>query len=162
MSRSRSGKRRKRATGLLTGLSVLSLAALLSACDKPQPTVTVFNGSDSAIVKAQPVCTVQKTDTCDPDPGKVVDVTADAGSTLLVDVPKKLADAGWFVSAFTSDGKTNTPINTPGVGSANVLRDHTVRLQVPQQTTGSYYLQVVSMRPSRELTNWLITVHLSQ
>lgn len=30
------------------------------------------------------------------------------GSQILLDVPKELADSGWIVAAFTSDGKTNT------------------------------------------------------
>lgn len=142
------------------GLGVLAAAVLLSACDKPQPTITTFTGSKSQAVSAQPACTVLGS--CQPESSKVGQVKAAGGSQILIDVPKDLADGGWIVAAFTSDGTKNTALTTPGASSAPIRGDHTVRLQVPEATTGSYYLQVTALKPSNQLTTWLVGVQLTQ
>jgi hypothetical protein len=133
---------------------------LLAGCSKPQPTITVLSDNRSRTVPAQPACTVLGS--CQPVQSRVVQVKAAGGSQILLDVPKKLADGGWIVAAFTSDGKTNTALTTPGASSSPIQGRHTVRLQVPPATSGSYYLQVTALRPSNELTTWLLGVQLTQ
>jgi hypothetical protein len=100
---------------------------------------------------------------CDAVGSKIRTVKAVGGSKIMVDVPKELADAGWIVAAFTSDaaGK-NTPVPTPGASSSPVHGEHSVRLVVPQVTSGGYFLQISSLRPSRQLTTWIVTVQLTQ
>ncbi|HST50299.1 DUF2771 family protein [Jatrophihabitans sp.] len=145
---------------LAAGLTVAVTAAVLTGCSKPQPTITVLSDSKARIVKAQPACTVLGS--CQPVAGRVPQVPATGGSQILLDVPKDLADSGWIVAAFTSDGKTNTALTTPGAASQPIQGRHTVRLRVPAATSGSYYLQVTALRPTDQLTTWLLGVELRQ
>ena len=142
------------------GLGLAATAMTLAGCVKPQPGITVLSDNRSKIVRAQPACTVLGS--CQPIQSRVPLVAATGGSQILLDVPKELADAGWIVAAFTSDGKTNTALTTPGAGSPPIQGKHTVRLQVPAATSGSYYLQVTALRPSNQLTTWLLGVQLRQ
>jgi len=140
-------------------LGLVTVGALVTSCDKPQPTVTMFNGSKARIVSAQPACLL--TGKCGGDNRKVVVVAAAAGSRILIDVPRELARAGWIVAAFTTDASgKNTAIE--GAGSTSVRGDHTVRVQVPQASSGGYFLQVSALRPSNQLTTWVARVQLTQ
>jgi len=143
-----------------TGAGLVTTAVLLTACNKPQPTVTMFTGNKSQAVSAQPPCTVLGS--CQSESSKVGQIKAASGSQILIDVPKALADGGWIVAAFTSDGTKNTALTTPGASSSPIKGHHTVRLQVPDATTGSYYLQVTALKPSNQLTTWLVGVQLTQ
>ncbi|HEY2041337.1 MAG TPA: DUF2771 family protein [Jatrophihabitans sp.] len=137
-------------------------ATVLTGCTKPQPSITVFSGSTSKTVSAQPECVL--TSRCNADAGKVSDLNAAPGSTILVDVPKTLASAGWIVTAFTQDSSSkNTPID--GAGSS-ITNNHTVRLQVPQ-AGGAYFLQVsppalTQSAQDNRLTTWIVRVQLAQ
>jgi hypothetical protein len=139
-------------------LALLITAALLSACTKPLADLTVFSGTTAKKVTAQPKCVTRSA--CGLDTGKITELSAKGGSQILVDVPKKLADAGWVVTAFSTDsaGK-NSPI--AGAGSAQVRGDHSIRLNVPL-STGGYYLQVYPVKPSNVLTTWLVSVKITQ
>ena len=145
---------------LAAGLPLAATAALLTGCSKPQPGITVLSDNRSKVVRAQPACTVLGS--CQPVQSRVPQVPATGGSSILLDVPKELADSGWIVAAFTSDGKTNTALTTPGAASPPIKGRHTVRLQVPAATEGSYYLQVTALRPTSRLTTWLLGVQLRQ
>ncbi|MCW2541038.1 MAG: hypothetical protein JWN95_2763 [Frankiales bacterium] len=150
---------RLRSVGLL-GAAVAVVVPLLMACDKPQPTVTVFTGTKAKQVSAQPVCTI--VGRCQTDLGKIARITAASGSDILIDVPKNLAQAGWLVAAFTTDaaGK-NTPLSTPGAGTSTMHGNLSTKVSVPAQSAGSYFLQVSSLKPSSQLTTWLVGVDLT-
>ncbi len=142
-------------------LAVLAAAALLSGCTKPQPTVTVFSGSDSKAVAAQAPCVILGS--CAEDVGKYAHITVRGGSQILLDAPRDLANAGWIVTAYIRDtaGK-NTPLTSPqGVSTTSVIKDLVARVQVPQATSGSYFLQVSSVKPSNQLTTWIVNVELT-
>lgn len=143
------------------GAGLLAAAALLTGCTKPQPGITLLSGSKSTIVSAQPLCF--QLGQCAIKANRVGQITAAANSQILVDVPGSLAGKGWIVAAFTTDstGK-NTAVATPGANSAPIHGEHTVRLQVPQATSGGYYLQVSALQPTRQLTTWLVGVQLTQ
>jgi hypothetical protein len=149
---------RRRLRAIVAGLGLAATASLLAGCTKPQPGITVLSDNKSTIVKAQPACTVLGS--CQPVQSRVAQVPAAGGSQILLDVPKELADAGWIVAAFTSDGKKNTALTTPGAASQPIQGRHTVRLRVPPATEGSYYLQVTALRPTNQLTTWLLGVQL--
>lgn len=149
---------RLRPRALAAGLGVAAAATLLTGCTRPQPSITVLSDNRARSVPAQPACTVLGK--CQPIAGRVTEVRATGGSQILVDVPKALADSGWIVAAFTSDGKTNTPLD--GAGSPTIHGRHSVRLRVPQVSSGSYYLQVTALRPNNQLTTWLLGVQLAQ
>ncbi len=134
--------------------------ALLTSCDKPQSSITVLSNDRSSVVAAQPACAVLNT--CPLVASRELRIKASGGSQILVDVPKELADAGWIVAAYTSDGTKNTAVTTAGASSGTIHNQHTVRLNVPNATEGSYYLQVTALRPSNQLTTWLVGVQLVQ
>lgn len=146
---------------LAAGAGVLVLLAVLSACDKPKPTVTMLSNDHATVVPAQPACTIQQTDTCALDVSKQRTISARSGSQILLDVSPQLSDSGYVVAAYTTDGKTNTPLTTPGASTGAVHNKLALRLAVPSQSQGSYYLQVSALAPSRRLTTWLVLVQLT-
>jgi hypothetical protein len=150
-----------RPRSIAAGLGLLATVSLLSACSKPQPTVTVLSNDKSKIIPAQPTCTMLTTP-CALVNSKIKHVTASAGSKILVDVPRSLANGGWIVTAYITDGKKNTALTTPGAQSGTIQGQHSVRLTVPSATEGSYFLQVTALRPSDQLTTWVIGVNLTQ
>lgn len=142
-------------------IGLVTATVLLTACDKPQPTITVFGNNHATTVPAQPTCTILTSDNCALDAGRQRTVRARSGSQLLLDVPPELADRGYIVAAYTTDGKTNTPLSTPGASTGPLTGKLAVRLAVPSQARGSYYLQVSALPPSRQLTTWLVLVQLT-
>ena len=149
---------RSRLLAAAGGLAALTV--LLTGCDKPRPTITVLSGSDSTVVPAQPACSIAPSDPCALEPSKQRTVSAHSGGTLLLDLAPELADNGYVVTAYTSDGKKNTPLTTPGA-STGVKKSLTVRLAVPAQAQGSYFLQVSALPPSKRYTTYLVLVNLT-
>jgi hypothetical protein len=139
---------------------MIAAVVLLTGCDKPQPTITVRGNDQPVTVPAQPSCTILPAGNCALDGGRQRTVAARGGSQLLLDVPSELARRGYIVAAYTTDGKTNTPLSTPGASTGPVTKP-AVRLSVPNQTKGSYYLQVTALPPSQRLTTWLVLVQLT-
>ncbi len=149
----------RRAVAVLLGL--VAATGLLSSCDRPQPTITVLGNDHAITVPAQPACTILTSGNCALDAGRQGTVHARSGSQLLLDVSPQLADRGYIVAAYTTDGKTNTPLSTPGASTGPMTGTLAVRLTVPSQAQGSYYLQVSALPPSRQLTTWLVLVQLT-
>lgn len=151
--------RRPRAAAVL--LAPLLAVTLLSACTKPLPSITVFSGTTAKKISAQPRCAIV-TNRCKINTNSIPELSAKGGSQILVDVPRKLAHAGWIVSAFTTDatGK-NTPI--AGAGSSAVSGQHSVRVNVPL-SSGGYLIGVYPTSPTapRVLTAWLVSVRIGQ
>jgi hypothetical protein len=145
------------AAGWALGLLV---PAVLAGCGTPgQPTITVHSNGRSTTVPAQPACTMLKQGGCPPQAGEQRTIKAAGGSQIEVDVPAALAKAGWIATAYTSNGTTNTPLQSPaGVSTGLITGQRTARLNVPKSDLGSYYLQITALRPSRQLTNWLCLV----
>jgi hypothetical protein len=140
---------------------LIAAAVLLAGCDKPQPTITVQAGTVMATVPAQPTCTILPAESCALDAGKQRTLQARGGSQLVLDVPSELADRGYLVAAYTTDGKTNTPLRTPGASTGPVTGKREIKLTVPDQHAGSYFLQVTALPPSKRLTTWLVLVQLT-
>ncbi|UQX89120.1 hypothetical protein M6D93_03740 [Jatrophihabitans telluris] len=135
--------------------ATVTTALALAGCAKHQPaaTINVSDGNSSAVIKAQNVCVVAGS--CELEQAKVADLTAKAGTTILVGVTKDLADAGWVAAAYTQTGKTNTAI--PGAGTTGVSNNLATRLAVPA-SKGGYFLQFTSLKPSNRLTTWVVRV----
>lgn len=145
---------------LAGALGLVAMTALLTGCDKPKPTITVLSGNDSTTVPAQPTCTIDASAPCAPDPGKQRTISARSGGQILLDLAPELADNGYLVSAFTSDGTKNTPVTTPGA-STGVTKSLTMKLAVPASAAGSYFLQVTALPPSKRFTTYLVRVNLT-
>ncbi|MEO6702128.1 MAG: DUF2771 family protein [Jatrophihabitantaceae bacterium] len=141
-------------------LSLLGSAALLTGCGHAEPTtITVLSHGKSTAVRAQPACTMLKAGGCNPQADLEPTIEAVGGSQLQVRVPKKVASGGWIATAYTSDGKTNTPLTSPtGVSTGIVQGTNSYLLNVPPASQGSYYLQVTALRPTSKLTNWLCLI----
>ena len=142
-------------------LGLVAAALLVTGCAKPQPSITVLAGDRATTVPAQPSCTIVPGNNCALDGTRQRTVHARSGSQLLLDVPAELADRGYIVAAYTTDGKTNTPLSTPGASTGPMTGTLAVRLTVPSQAQGSYYLQVSALPPTRQLTTWLVLVQLT-
>lgn len=142
-------------------VGLVAATVLLTGCDKPQPAITVLSGNQATRVPAQPTCTILPRDNCALDAARQRTVRARSGSHLLLNVPSELADRGYLVAAYTTDGKTNTPLTTPGASTGPTTGKLALRLAVPAETQGSYFLQVSALPPSRRLTTWLVLVQLT-
>ena len=137
--------------------ALVAAVTLLTGCTKPRANITVFSGSTAKAVAGQPICVI--TGKCIATASKVVDLKAAPGSTILIDVPKDLAAAGWVAAAFAPDQSgANNPIT--GAGTPAPTNKVAARVEVPQ-ATGGYYLQISSVRPSNQLTTWIVRVTIS-
>jgi hypothetical protein len=135
------------------------VTALLTACQKPLPTITVSGADRAVVVRAAqyqfaggPLHKPIK------DVGQAPGITVRAGSTLLVDVPHTVAANVWVVAAYTLDsaGKAH-PL--AGAGSASAIRGrHTTHLSTTPAGVGDYYLQVAELRGTAEVGGWIVHV----
>jgi len=149
--------RRVLSAGVLSLLSTAQLAGC-SGNDGP-PSITMISNGHSTRVPAQPACTMVKQGGCQAQIAQRRTIKAVGGSQIEVDVPAALAKAGWIVTAYTTQGSTNTPLQSPaGVSTGTLVGQRTAKLNVPTSDQGSYFLQVIALRPSRQLTNWLCLV----
>ena len=134
-------RRYRSVLGSFAGLAVA--AAGLTACDKPTPRVTVQTGNTSTTVSAQTYCFDANPDHCRvTTSGTVGTLSAVAGSSILVDVPRSVADGYWQVRSATqgTDGSF-ADIAADGVRSPVVHDRHSARVQVPY-ASGQYFLIV--------------------
>jgi hypothetical protein len=134
-------------------------AGLLAACQKPLPTITVSGDGKSVVVDAaryqfpggplhQPI----------KDVGDAPTIRVRAGSQLLVDVPRAVADNAWVVAAFTLDSASKSHPLT-GAGSVSAIRDrHTTHLSTATAGVGSYYLQIAEIRGATQAGGWIVHV----
>lgn len=81
-----------------TSIKAVALAAILlglTACEKPNPEVTVFSGARS--VHAPAACWMpEATSACAMDPNAAVtELVATSGATLGISVDSDVAEAGW-------------------------------------------------------------------
>lgn len=144
---------------LLSAGMVAALALTGCSGNDGPASITVISNGHSTTVPAQPACTMVKQGGCPAQAGQRRTIKAAGGSQIEVDVPAALAKAGWIVTAYTTRGSTNTPLQSPaGVSTGTIIGQRSTRVNVPQSESGSYFLQVIALRPSRQLTNWLCLV----
>jgi hypothetical protein len=140
-------------------LGAAALATVLTACDKPTPSVTLFSGHKTIKVAPAKYCYDGNSKTCRTTTasGKL---NATSGSTIVVDVPREVAVNHWAVAAFVKDstGKITT---IESASSAVVSGTHSVRLQVPQANSGSYQLSIQSFTGNTATGEWDVEVNLS-
>lgn len=138
--------------------AVAAGAVLLTGCQKPFPDLTVLSGDTTTTVSPQTYCFDAAH--CHFPKSTVGQVSARAGSTLLVDVPRAVADQTWsVVSAVRKANGTFRTIKGANYSSNNVHDSHSTRVDVPYGV-GGYYL-VVSQHGS-SLGSWVTEVTISQ
>ena len=131
---------------------------MLTACQKPFPTITISGNGKSVLVDAAryqfaggPLHTPIQ------DVGQAPDLHVRAGSELLVDVPRSVADNVWVVSAYTLDS-VNKAHPLAGAGTANAVRGrHTTHLSTTPAGVGDYYLQVAEISTG-DVGGWVVHV----
>ena len=110
-----------RSVRALTITGALASTAVLAACQKPAPELTLQTGSFSTRVApssysfdAQHLRQFRVT---------LPEVTAKTGGNVLIDVPRQVADAGWGVTAISLDTK-HTQLGQSG----QIRNRHTYRV----------------------------------
>jgi hypothetical protein len=144
---------------LAAALGAVVTAALLSACDKPVPEVTIQSGSRTTVVSPLRYCFDSALTKCRANLTPQT-VSAQSSSTLFVDVPREVAAKHWIVSAYKVD---NTGKKSPldGYGSPSLLHDqHSTRVAVPYGT-GSYFLSVAELDGTAQVGTWTVEVQVT-
>lgn len=143
-------------------LVLLAAAAigLLAACDKPVPQITLQSGATSTTVPPQTYCfdlahcRVSVKD-------NVGALHARAGGSILVDVPRDLADRDWSaVSARIVNGAVH-PLKGSGLSSGNRHNSHTARLVVPYGAGSSYFVVVFTEAGGRQTGTWVSRITIT-
>jgi hypothetical protein len=150
----------RRTTRLLAAaLGCAALAVVLTACDKPTPSITVYNGRTAIKVNSAKYCFDGNANTCRSSnaAGKI---SVTPGSTIVVDVPRQIASNHWAVTSLVkqSDG-TITTIDASS--SPVVSNTHSVRITVPQATSGGYQIAVQSFTGTKATGEWDVEVTLT-
>ncbi|WP_375480768.1 DUF2771 family protein [uncultured Jatrophihabitans sp.] len=146
---------RRRVLGLV---AVLPCLLALGGCDKPVPGVTVLSGSTSTVIPPQKYCFDSGARACRVSE-KIRTINARSSSTLLIDVPRAVANSHWLVTAFRRDknGKS-TPLD--GFGSPDLIHGrHSTQVSVPYGT-GDYFLSVAELAGGSQQGAWVARVHV--
>ena len=152
----------RRATARIVTVAAAGAAVVtLGACDKPVPNVTVLSGSTTIVVSPQTYCPDVTAAHCRFSTGSVHRVSAVAGSSLLVDVPREVADKAWSVVSASQKANGNfTTIPGANYASGTITNSHSVRLDVPYGV-GSYFL-VIQSRSASTNGSWVAEVSISR
>ena len=140
-------------------LGTAAIATVLTACSKPTPNITVLSGRTTIRVAPAKYCFDGNAKTCRTT-SAAGSIKATSGATIVVDVPRQVATDHWAVAAFVKDstGKITT---IDASSSAVVSGTHSVRLLVPQASSGSYQLSVQSFTGAAATGEWDVEVSLS-
>jgi len=150
----------RRTTRLVAAaLGCTALAVVLTACDKPTPSITVYNGRTSVKVSSAKYCFDGNANTCRTSTA-VGRLSATVGSTIVVDVPRDIANNHWAVTSFVKDD-SGRPTTIDSSSSPVVSKTHSVRVLVPQATSGSYQIAVQSFTGTKATGEWDIEVRLA-
>lgn len=145
---------------MLSAIVPLALImGLMSACQKPFPTITVSGNGHSVIVRAARYeFTGGKMHQPIKDVGEAPGITVRAGTQLIVDVPSTVANNAWVVAAYTLDSASKAhPL--AGAGSATAIRGKfTTHLSTTPAGVGQYYLQVAELKGTAEIGGWIVRV----
>ena len=144
-----------RTKGMLVTVAVgIAATVSLTACTKPLPNVTVLSGSTTVIVSPQTYCADL---THCHTPGKAIPtVHAKAGATLLIDVPRSIADHEWAVASGTITGSQLRAFVGANYSTGTVRNTHTARVDVPYGV-GTYTLAVTT-----NVDSWVAQVTVSR
>jgi hypothetical protein len=143
--------------------SLVAVTGVLAGCDKPIPKITLQSGSTSTQIDAQTYCfDVNNPKKCRiRTEGGVGSIHAPEGGTILIDVPRSVADHTWSaVSAQLQNGKFKT---IPGEAlTTGSRRDtHFGRVRVPYGAGKTYYLVVLEQRGGKQSASWVSRVLIS-
>jgi hypothetical protein len=146
---------------LVLAAIVITTAGLLAACQKPVPKVTLQSGSTSTTVNPQTFC-FDLAHCRIRTAGGVGSLKARAGSTILVDVPREVADRTWSaVSAqIQPDGKFKT-LSGAEFSSGRQHHTHAARVGVPFGSGSTYYLVVIAESSGKQTGTWVSKITIT-
>ena len=121
---------------LATGFAAV---ALLTACDRPLPKITVLSGDTTVVITPQSYCFDASHCHFPKTSEKVIHATA--GLTLLVDVPREVADHSWSITSGTLSGNVLKSFVGENYSTGTIRNSHSARVDVPYGV-GSYTLVV--------------------
>ena len=142
--------------------AILALAAgLLSSCDKPVPKITLQSGSVSTTVNAQTYC-FDLAHCRIRTSGGIGTLRARAGSSILVDVPRDVADRHWSaVSAQIQSNGSFKTLTGAEFSSGTQRNSHAARVAVPFGVGSSYYLVVIAESGSKQTGTWVSKITIT-
>lgn len=135
---------------------VTLLCGVLTACERPVPDLTVL--ADRVVTRVSPATYCFDSASCRTGTSTAKSVSATPGSTILVDVPRDVADGRWVVAAYTEDSSGKKTV-IDGAGSTLLHNRHSVRLAVPS-STGAYALSIQSFNGTTPNGLWNVIVQL--
>lgn len=128
-------------TPIKSVLLALLAMLVLTGCEKPNPGITIFSGTESA--RAEAICwTADGTPAvgsagCSQDEliaavqnGELTTLPITPGATMGISVDSEVADAGWYASIIV-DGQAQRLMNS-------VITDHYWRFTFPDSARGSF------------------------
>lgn len=147
--------------GRVGTVGLVAVTALLTACERPAPRVTVLSGSTTTVVRPQSFCFDGDPNHCRTASKTVTTITAKAGASLLIDVPREVAKKDWAATSASqqSDG-TLKELSGNGLASGPQHDRHSTRLQVPYGVA-SYYVVVLQLRGEAQTGSWVARVDVT-
>jgi len=126
----------------------------LAACDKPAPKVTAQSGSTSMTVS--PSSYSWDSTHLKKFVASLPEITTKTDGTVLVDVPRRVANAGWAISAISL---SNT---AKAIGGSGQIKDrHTFRVAAQTNNGQPFIVRVDEYRngkPDGSVWNFLVKV----
>jgi hypothetical protein len=148
--------RLRRAAAVAAG--TLATAALLTACDKPPPKVTVLGGGKVVTISPSTYCWDAKhcPSTSKPD---VPTLTVAADAKVLIDVPRQVQTRGWQARALSLDGQQQ-------LGSSGPITDsHSYKVPSGVANGAAFIVQVNELskgQPDGSAWSFLVKVSLTK
>jgi hypothetical protein len=141
--------------------TLAATAAMLAACDKPTPDVTLQSGSRSTVVRPQTYC-FDLAHCRIRTSGGVGSLRAEAGSTILIDVPRDVANRSWSaVSAQLQSGGTFKSLSGAAYSTGAQHDTHTARVAVPYGVGSTYYLLVIAQSGGKQTGTWVSRISIA-
>lgn len=130
---------------LLAAASATFALAVLTACEKPAPIVTLVSAGESVYNEAAVYCfdegrTLQD-EGCAERSDEVVELTTRPGEVVGVDVGKALAERGWELTLIDPTGQANTQRSGP------LDDDHYFTFTAPSLSPAGVDVRVQTVEP---------------
>jgi hypothetical protein len=143
-----------RTTRVLGIAGALASTAVLAACSKPVPLITVQSGSFSTTVTPS---TYAFDATHTRTSGLTLpEVSARGGGSVLIDVPREVVNHGWEITAFALDS-AHTAVGNSGP----ILNSHSYRVVAGANSGNPFIVQVLQLshgKPDGSVWSFLVKV----
>jgi hypothetical protein len=144
----------RRPVRALAVAGALASTAVLAGCDKPVPKITVQRGSFSTTITPSTYCF--DTEHCRAQRLQLPAVSARPDDTVLIDVPRTIADRGWSATAISLS-------TLHAIGGATVVQDrHSTRVAASVNDGAPFIVQVQQLRHGKpDGSKWSFLVKIT-